>query len=181
MKACKLALQQSASSVTLKPRCCETITGFGLMTRFPVVALLALVFFLPLGGVHPVQAQDAGGGPPESGLVEPENEGRRLGNVPNDQMRQFKMRRDCEMDLPECLPAIRAIIEAEKRERMYLGFGIAGVLLLIFLIALRESEKKKKRVAKEMARHRKLREKVKARWGEQVKDPYKDVDPLGDD
>lgn len=85
------------------------------------------------------------------------------------------------MDLPECLPEIRAIIEAEKRQRMYLGFSIAGVLLLTFLIALREAEKKKKRLAKEMAHHRKLREKVKAKWGEEVKDPYKDVDPLGDD
>lgn len=151
------------------------------MTRFSIFALLGFFAFAVNSGVSPAVAQDAGGGPPESGVVEPEDEGRRLGNMPNDQMRQFKMRRDCEMDLPECLPAIRAIIEAEERERMYLGFGIAGVLLLLFLVALREGEKKKKRLAKEMAHHRKLGKRLKAKWGDEVKDPYKDHDPLGDD
>lgn len=153
------------------------------MTRFSI-GILSTTFALALAlvcAIPSASAQEAGDGPPASPIVEPEDEGRRLGNVPNDQMRQFKMRRDCEMDLPECLPEIRAIIEAEERQRMYMGFGIAGVLLLLILVAMREAEKKKKQHAKDMARHRKLGERVKAKWGEQAKDPYKDADPLGDD
>lgn len=151
------------------------------MTRFSTVVLFGFVALTLVSGSSLSFAQDAGDGPPESGIVEPEDDGRRLGNMPNDQMRQFKMRRACEMDLPECLPAVREIIEAEERERMYMGLGIAAVLLLIALLALRESEKKKKRVAKEMAKHRKLGKRLKSKWGDKVKDPYKDHDPLGDD
>lgn len=151
------------------------------MTRFSAAAVFGFFSLMLVSGAPVAFAQEAGDGPPESGIVEPEDDGRRLGNVPNDQIRQFRMRRACEMDLPECLPAIREIIEAEERQRMYMGLGIAGVLLLLILVAMREGEKKKKRLAKEMARHRKLGERVKAKWGEQAKDPYKDHDPLGDD
>lgn len=151
------------------------------MTRFipGILSSVFALFFFCVG--LPVLAQEAGDGPPASPIVEPEDDGRRLGNVANDQMRQFKMRRDCEMDLPECLPAIKAIMEAEKRNRTYMGLSIAGVLLLLILVAMREAEKKKKLHAKEMARHRKLGARLKSKWGDQVKDPYKDHDPLGDD
>jgi len=151
------------------------------MTRFSF-GILSTAFALALvWNATLASAQEAGDGPPANPIVEPDDEGRRLGNVPNDQMRQFKMRRDCEMDLPECLPEIRAIMEEEKRNRTYMGLSIAGVLLLLVLVAMREAEKKKKQHAREMAHHRKLGERVKAKWGEQVKDPYKDADPLGDD
>lgn len=151
------------------------------MTRFSIAVLFGFGALMFVSGAPVAFAQEAGDGPPQSGIVEPEDDGRRLGNVPNDQMRQFKMRRACEMDLPECLPAVREIIEAEERQRMYMGVGIAAVLLLIVLLAMRESEKKKKRVAKEMAKHRKLGKRLKSKWGEQAKDPYKDHDPLGDE
>ncbi len=73
-------------------------------------------------------------GPPESGVVEPEQEGRRLGNLPNDQIRQFQMRRAFEEDLPECLPQIRAMMDEEQRNRNWMAFGIGSVLLLVFLL-----------------------------------------------
>ena len=127
-----------------------------------------------------VYAQEAGDGPPESGVVEPD-EGRRLGNLPNDQIRQFQMRRACEEDLPECLPQIRAMIEEEQRNRNWMAFGIGSVLFLVFLLALREGEKKKRRHQQQMAQHRALGEKIKHKWRHEVDDPYKDSDPLGDE
>lgn len=74
------------------------------MSRF----LVAILFGFML--IPAADAQQAGGGPPESGAVTPSDGPRRLGNVVTDQMRQFKMRKDCELDLPECIPAIREII-----------------------------------------------------------------------
>lgn len=145
------------------------------MTRYLAVFLFSLLF-VPLAA-----AQRAGGGPPESGIVTPSDEPRRLGNVVNDQMRQFKMRKDCELDLPECLPAIRAIIEQEKRDRMWMGLGILAVLLLLVLVAMREGEKKKMQSEKEWAHHKKLGERIKSKWRGEVTDPYKDKDPLGDE
>jgi hypothetical protein len=144
---------------------------------------LALGFFaaLTIGVISPALAQQAGDGPPVSGIVPLDNEGKRLGNVVNDQVRQFKMRRDCELDLPECLPEIRTIIEDQRRSRMYMGIGIVAILLLIVLLAMRESEKKKERMAKELANHLKLGHRVKSKWRNAVKDPYKEADPLGDE
>lgn len=151
------------------------------MTRL----LRAYVLFFALagfsGGVTSAAAQQAGSGPPESGVVAAPDDGRRLGNVVNDQMRQFKMRRDCEMDLPECLPAIREIIEQERANRMWMGVGILAILTLLVLIAMREAEKKKKRDQKEWANHQKLGERIKHKWRSEVTDPYKDKDPLGDE
>lgn len=109
-------------------------------------------------------AQEAVDGPAESGIVEPEQEGRRLGNLPNDQIRQFEMRRACEEDLPECLPEIREIMERDRRNRNWMAFGICSVLLLLVLLALREGKKKKRRLQREMAEHRALGERVKNRW-----------------
>lgn len=151
------------------------------MTR--LLRACALVFSLAgfSGGVSDAIAQQAGSGPPESGIVAAPDDARRLGNVTNDQMRQFKMRRDCEMDLPECLPAIREIIEEEKRNRMWMGLGILGILALLLLVAMREGEKKKKREQKEWAHHHKLGERIKHKWRSEVTDPYKDKDPLGDE
>ncbi len=96
-------------------------------------------------------------------------------------MCQFKMRRDCEMDLPECLPAIREIIDTEKRNRMWMGLGILGILTLLVLVAMREAEKKKQRDQKEWAHHNQLGERIKHKWRSEVTDPYKDKDPLGDE
>ena len=126
-------------------------------------------------------SQEAGDGPPESGIVEPEPEGGRLGDLPNDQIRQFQMRRACEEDLPECLPEIRAIIDAERRNRNWMGIGIGSVLLLIFLLARREAEKKKQKDARELSHHRALGQRMKHRWRHEEEDPYKDNDPLGDE
>ncbi|NKB44437.1 MAG: hypothetical protein GKS03_09195 [Alphaproteobacteria bacterium] len=144
------------------------------MKRYLIAILFSLIF-APLA-----VAQQAGGVPPEAGVV-PSDEPRRLGNVVNDQMRQFKMRKDCELDLPECLPAIRAIIEEEKQNRMWMGFGITAVVLLLVLVAMREGEKKRVQAEKEWAHHHKLGDRIKAKWRGEVTDPYKDSDPLGDE
>lgn len=101
--------------------------------------------------------------------------------MPNDQIRQFQMRRACEEDRPDCLPQIREMLERERRNQMWMGIGIGGVLLLIVLLAMREAEKKKKRQAAELARHKRLGQKLKSKWGDEVRDPYKNADPLGDD
>ncbi len=71
----------------------------------PFLGLCALAFTLQ--GAPVTHAQEAGDGPPPSGIVEEpqpgeDGSGRRLGNLPNDQIRQFQMRRACEEDLPEC-------------------------------------------------------------------------------
>ncbi|MEQ9110466.1 MAG: hypothetical protein RIF37_14490 [Rhodospirillaceae bacterium] len=157
-----------------------------------MVGKLAIVFLLAaavslLTGVSAfvvpssAVAQEAGDGPPESGFLQPETEGQRLGNIPNDQIRQFQMRRACEQDLPECLPAVRAIIEEERRNRMWMAIGIVAILVLVALLAIRESDKKKKKVDAEMRQHRKLGQRLKSKWRGAVKDPYKDHDPLGDE
>lgn len=145
------------------------------MTRYLAIVLISLAF------IPAAYAQRAGGGPPESGVVTPSDEPRRLGNVVNDQMRQFKMRKDCELDLPECLPAIREIIEQEKRDRMWMGLSILAILVLLLLVVMRESEKKRAQADKEWAHHKKLGERIKAKWRGEVTDPYKDKDPLGDE
>ena len=62
-----------------------------------------------------------------------------------------------------------------------MGLGIGGVLLLLFLVALREPQKKKEKLAREMSHHRKLGERMKSRYRDETKDPYKDSDPLGDE
>ena len=62
---------------------------------------------------HTADAQQNRGGPPQSGTVTPGDGSRRLGNAVNDQKRQFKMRKDCELDLPECILEIDEIIEQE--------------------------------------------------------------------
>ena len=134
-----------------------------------------------LSTVSPVSAQEAGDGPPASGFIRPDSDGRRIGDIPNDQIRQFQMRRACEQDLPECLPAVRAIIEEERRNRMWMAVGIAAILVLLALVAIREADKKKKRVAAEMRQHRELGHRLKGKWRGAVKDPYKDKDPLGDE
>lgn len=151
--------------------------GLTLGVAFGVMLVFAV-------SVTPTLAQESGDGPRPSGIVPepvPGQDGRRLGNVPNDQIRQFQMRRACEQDLPECLPQIREMMEEERRNRNWMTAGIVGVLVLLVLVAMRESERKKKRLAKEMAQHRRLGERLKHKWGDEVKDPYKDSDPLGDD
>ncbi|MBT5241492.1 MAG: hypothetical protein HN793_12655 [Rhodospirillaceae bacterium] len=146
------------------------------MTRYLAVFLFSLLF------IPPAAAQLPGGVLPEAGIaVTPSDEPRRLGNLVNDQMRQFKMRKDCELDLPECLPAIRAIIEQEERDRMWMGLGILAILLLLVLVAMREGEKKRAQSEKEWANHKKLGDRIKAKWRGEVTDPYKDSDPLGDE
>ena len=127
-----------------------------------------------------VSAQEAGDTTPPSGIIEEETDGRRLGDLPNDQMRQFELRRACEEDLPECLPWVREQLEEERRNRMWMGIGIAGVVMLIYLLAKRESAQKRAKHAREMRYHRKLGARVAKKWRSETKDPYKDADPLGD-
>jgi len=104
-------------------------------------------------------------GLPNSEIVQTEeSEGRRLGNLPNDQIRQFKMRKACELDQPDCLPHIREMLEAERRNRNWMALSITGVLFVLVLVSLRESERKKKRLAKEMASHKRLGERLKRKW-----------------
>jgi hypothetical protein len=146
-----------------------------IQIHLSVAVLIAVTAMSPA-----VQAQESGDASPPSGVVEPSEEGRRLGNVPNDQIRQFNLRRACEEDLPECLPWVRAQMEEERRNRMWMGAGIGGMLLLIFLLAKRESDRKRARQAREAREHRKLGARVAKKWRNEVKDPYGDADPLGD-
>lgn len=125
-------------------------------------------------------AQESADNPPPSGIVGEEPEGRRLGNMPNDQIRQFQMRKACEEDLPECLPHIRAQLEEERRNRLWMGVGIGGVLLLIYLLAKRESDRKKAMNRREARRHKKIGERVAKKWRKEAQDPYADADPLAD-
>ena len=152
-----------------------------MLGKLAVIVLLAASVILLTGASSSVVAQEAGDGPPESGFIRPDSDGRRIGDIPNDQIRQFQMRRACEQDLPECLPAVRAIIDEERRNRMWMAIGIVAILVLLALIAIREADKKKQKVDAEMRQHRKLGERLKAKWRGAVKDPYKDNDPLGDE
>ena len=118
-----------------------------------------------------VLAQEASDVLPENGSVETEQEGRRLGNLPNDQIRQFQMRRACEEDLPECLPEIREIMERDRRNRNWMAFGICSVLIILAVLALREGKKKKLRLKHEMAEHHALGERIKNKWRYKRDDP----------
>lgn len=149
--------------------------------------ITAIALFLAFA-VSSAEAQESRDGPPESGIVQPSDDGpRRLGNLPNDQMRQFRMREACENDLPECDPRIRAQLEEERRNRMWMSAGIISVLLLAFLIALRESQRQRQKHKRDLAYHRRLGERIKKRWRDEESspyrnhDPYKDSDPLGDE
>ncbi|MFL2770140.1 MAG: hypothetical protein ACJZ9F_03935 [Rhodospirillaceae bacterium] len=128
--------------------------------RTTLAVIIAIIF-----SEVPVLAQEDEEALPNSGSVQPEeSEGRRLGNLPNDQIRQFKMRKACELDQPDCLPHIREMLEAERRNRNWMALSITGVLFVLVLVSLRESQRKKKRLAEEMASHKRLGERLKRKW-----------------
>ena len=153
-----------------------TVKIRNLKPLFAVALFVAFAFATPSSGL----AQEAGENPPPSGVVAEEPEGRRLGNMPNDQIRQFQMPKACEEDLPECLPQIRAQLEKERRDRLWMGGGIAGVLALIYLLAKRESDRKRRLNRRAARKHQKLGERIARKWRNEVKDPYADADPLED-
>ena len=59
------------------------------------------------------------------------------GGFPDKRMRDFQLRRACELNLPTCLPQVRRQIEQQNSKRIWMASMIVGVLFLVFLMVVR--------------------------------------------
>ena len=140
--------------------------------RVPIRSLAAIAVSLILLLGAPALAQET---PVQEATPDAEFEeqtGRRLGDIPNDQIRQFRLRRACELDLPECPPAIREILEQERKNRIYMSGLIIGIFVLVILVMIRASQQKDKE-------NKKLAREFKS-IGQRVK-KYKGAGPADED
>lgn len=73
---------------------------------------------------------------------------------PDARMRDFERQRACELGLPTCLPQVRRQMEQRRTNQMWMGGMIGGVLILIFLVAVRANKQKKLEQQEELRRGR---------------------------
>ena len=129
---------------------------------------------------QPAVAQQPQTDPPPAAEFE-EQTGRRLGDIPNDQIRQFRLRRACEQNLPECPPHIRAQLEQERKNRLYMSSMIIGVFVLVILLMIRASQQKQKQNKRLAQDFKNIGHRVKKYKGaappDEDEDEHKDQDP----
>lgn len=73
---------------------------------------------------------------------------------PDARMRDFDRQRACEQNLPTCLPQVRRQMEQRQTKQLWMGGMIGGVLVLIFLLAVRANNQKKEEQQEELRRGR---------------------------
>lgn len=103
------------------------------------------------------------------------------GGFADKRMQDFQRRRACEQNLPTCLPQVRRQMEQERRNQMWMGGMIAGVMFLTFLMIVRANRQKQieqqQLLAKgrQAARQRKEMRR-KAKKGDEDEDDFDDED-----
>jgi hypothetical protein len=77
-----------------------------------------------------------------------------VGGFAARQADDFERRRACEQNLPTCRPQDRRQMEEERRNNMWLSIMIGGVLVLVGLVMVRETKRKKREQDQVIARGR---------------------------
>ena len=101
------------------------------------------------------------------------------GGFPDTRMQDFQRRRDCEKNLPTCLPQVRRQIEQERTNGIWLASMIAGVFFLVYLMLARAKRQKQVEQQQLLAKGRQAARRRKEQ--RRTNDQEGDADENGDD